>query len=310
MSKVRKSNSRRIGNHQSISTRRHGVSPGPIDIIDDCIRAHRITKDEAISQLSKSGQPLSLLFAGELAIEQAVSCQDRDRANGYLNMAGVMLDRCASPVRLGSSTQARARIQKAMLPFRAWIIEGKLPPDKVSNIVYGKTIEEAHRLARAYKEQPVLEGSRKVTDAIGFMAELSVWCLLSRFSQREGVGSDTFTPTLSTLSDDRKNTWRSAVNHSWDVGVFTEGAMGIPELTYRVQVKAGSSGIDKQRCGGDEEGITTVWVGRDLAMEPSEVNAYSEIIFEAFDEVRGVDSQNRVSDRLDRRTEKLLDILG
>jgi hypothetical protein len=141
----------------------------------------------------------------------------------------------------------------------------------------------------------------------GNMAEIATLLLLHRFSLE--LNDQSWAATPSFISEDRKQGRVASVNRHWDISVFTH-TDDQPELTYKVQVKTSTNNQDEKSHIPYADDITMVYLQPDLRLSKQDRFGSSVIISECAVEYESGGQAPRVSDQLNARTEKLLNILG
>lgn len=208
---------------------------------------------------------------------------------------------------LGRHSQTAA-VGLACLPLWASIaVDSKNPPLTALRKAYNQLIDigmDSVVAVRGLNGRLTAAQKEKNGDLRGGISEISVLLLLQRFALKElGDNSWVAVPSLlrQNLAKKRKGTY---VNKAWDVSVFTQAnPEDNVELTYKVQVKTRHSEKDASYAPG----IQLVAVRDDLADLTGETLPFDAIVMGCAAER---DRDFKRSPPLERRTDKLLDILG
>jgi hypothetical protein len=264
----------------------------------------------AMEKLRFCGRDGSML-SGDVCLEIA----HRQRAEvaeklGWLNKAHRhWSDVVASGERQGLSLDmvgGLALMQLAHIPMYSWrLAYDTLPPPHITTATYNQLIGVAESHSQAYwRGQNLLQDT---SGLVGNMAELSVLLLAHRFGLRE-LGDQSWAAQPSLQSQNRFIQGSEPLeNPRWDVSIFTD--RGKPELSYKAQIKS-STYADAQRFSLLPPDVTKVVVNPDLVLDEQDNRAFfpTTIISECITESNA--NSARLTDRLNRRTELLLDRLG
>ena len=224
-----------------------------------------------------------------------------------------------SSVEAGQVDEAtrRSAIGLASLPSYLELMYGnRIPDQKVQQTMYTKLCDVA---LKAYSLQSSEKTNSEPTTngrvAIGIGAELAVLLLHQRFTiQRLGDNSQMLA-LPSRLSEDhgvrRRNRKNPAAN-GWDISVMTMYPNDRePVLRYKVQVKSSAHAASYRE--GYAKDIISVNANEDLMIGKKERRLGRTLIrtipIECNSELKGM-ADEWTTKRLDRRTDKLLEILG
>ncbi len=184
---------------------------------------------------------------------------------------------------------------------------GQLPQiPQVTEKAYDKTVTIGYKLTKAYFSGNYVSEDEK-SSMSGMIGEIAVLALLQRFAIRE-IGSNTFSPILSMLREDRRNNHGSTINHGWDISVFTQLGRAKPILNYRVQVKTFEQD-QSTKPKIDEARISRVVINPDLQVRPGDRYVACNIVNECFRELTDRWAPDTLTDRLDDRTTSLLEYI-
>jgi len=266
-----------------------------------------ITAPEAV-ELLEGASKFGLLYAAQLATEQAFSASNFDEASTWIQRAATDYDNVLTRYASSSESlgiQAEALLGKTQLPLMSYLAcFGELPPQRLIEKCYQDTVTAAERMVE------IFPGKNKVTTdsghLVGIITEAAVLLLAQRFTLRQ-IGDNSWLALHSLYSQDNGNGRRYKVSTAWDMTVFTEGDQG-PVGSYFVEIKASADSFrDRKRNRGFAEGITPVFFAPDLQIPGATGMAQLHTVKELAKELKGDPS---VTSNLDRRTERLLDILG
>lgn len=288
--------------------RRFSVESEPTRIIGSYY-ARSVDSRTAIRRLEHTTAQ-GILWAGEIALEQAHKAADNSKASESLSYAQAMFARAKKIGELASRLSidhvtARAQVQSVHLPVQALLVlEDRLPPRPLAEKVYQRTVNIGYSLALEHRANVHGANRIELNDMLGVTGELAVLSLLERVSLR-AIGTESWFPLLSLASEDHRNKHGSSLNHGWDISIFTDREDS-PITDYRIQVKA-SNGKPPSLVRPDETGISLVSIHPDLKIKPDEYHIPSRVIEECFTELNDPAHSALASANLDERTEKLLE---
>jgi hypothetical protein len=274
----------------------------------------RIDTKTAIRLLEKC-PPKGILWAGELAVQEAFKETDSNKADIYFSQAQRLFfnaEHNPQPANSGkfNATMARARIHYAYMPVHREVYQGNLPGKALAESVYWQTLDVGEALSNSYfSHQPDIDPHAR-EDMIGTLGEVAVLAPLQRFSiygideKRPPIGSDTWFAFLSHISEDFHNSPHSALNYAWDVSVLAKPADQIT-LDYRIQVKTTDFRIANFKP--NDEGIILVCVDPDLRLPDDRQYICATVIKECLAVRDNPNGFSRSRTNLNQRTEKLLD---
>lgn len=266
-----------------------------------------ITPYRAIEKLKKVGLPISLLFAGEIAIESAHS-DSPTLATSWLRYAkqhlDTAVDKAKDPDHYDPSSQLRALVKKAHLkPYAHVLTHDTLPGAGLVTPMYDRLIQIGRSFSQITPEemQEISEDSR--IEIAGTLGELAVLLLGQRYALNT-IGCNTWLPMQSKFSEDHGG---DCLNHTdeftWDIGIHTHTAPEPIEQSYAVQIKTSDTNTDLAPGPG------VLFISPDLALYPGEKIIPRIIITSCFYEQDPTINHDRISADLDARTEKFLDCL-
>ena len=253
--------------------------------------------------------PQGNLFAGEIAIEQAKRHTKKANAFAWLSYANLALTRAVNldqqygkPI---GYIGARAIVQISQLPLHALIMDrNQLPDKKTASDIYNTTVSAGMELLKSIHLPEVYNDDEARAHAQGTLSEIAVLSLAQRFALRE-IGSDTWFPHFSLVSEDKKNRKGSSVNHKWDITILGDMGDG-PVVEERIEVKTSKHHIDPLLQISSP--IKSVFVSPDLALSKRE-RSVPEVIIDECNLELFQPSIATISRRLDERTEQFLDRL-
>lgn len=293
----------------------------PLHILNN-LRSGLIGQDQAVKNFAKTNTPLGWLLAGQVYLESAIRPKKNYQSQIYINNAGEMFNRCINmnvnnfrDKYTDLSYQFRALVHTTLLPTYYFLTDKKLPPNNVTENMYSnllnvgkKMVDEYFREKNNTDEDNIINKSK----LYGLISEVGVLALLQRFSIKEdGIGSDTYTATLTTFSDDFRNKSGSTINHASDINVYTKLSDNDPTtLSYAVQVKSnkyqGTYEINPNTIRmEDEKGISRIYLNPDLKLGEWDKFVGSNILSECYGETEN----KNFTQKLDERTERLLENL-
>jgi hypothetical protein len=263
----------------------------------------------AIKQFG-STSPQGVLWAGEIAVEEAVRAAKSKTATALFNQAEDLFIQADQMQQLHwhnriDSIRARARINLAYLPVHKLVYLNELPPPNVAEAVYRQSVLTGHDLATEYraKNPDVTKSDRH--DINGTCANIGVLALWQRLPLRTGLRPDTFWPRPAYYSEEHSNTHGSFLSHSVDIAAMAKRESLI-EIDYRLQVRA--SDFRKADFRPNEPGITSICVDPDLRLETDRFNVGCVIIDDCFNEM--TQPQRRgFTRKLNQRLNMLQDLL-
>lgn len=249
------------------------------------------------------------LFAGEIAIEQARRHTQKANALAWLTYADLALSRAVDLDQMYGkpigSVGARAIIQRAQLPVHAQLLDrNRLPDKELAANIYKSTVSAGMGLLRSIHLPEVYTDEEARSHAQGTLSEIAALSLAQRFALRE-IGSDTWFPHLSLVSEDKKNRRGSSVNHKWDITILGDRGDG-PVVDERVEIKTSMYLVDPLLQRGNP--IKSVFVYPDLALSERE-RCVPEFIVDECNLELSQPGMATISRRLDQRTEQFLDRL-
>lgn len=269
---------------------------------------------EAYKQLSKLTADQKVV-AGHLALEIAKkhSPDHKEESAEWLEAAVDSFKRASIESRLGGTAYllTLSEAELGMIHARAiepLLISRKLPGPKAAQSIQKLYLHQARRLAET--RQLMLETKQYgfAQDALGKMSELAVLALCQRFAIRE-VGPESWFPYQASLFEDNANIANNAkYNHAWDISIYTDLEQGHPQLDYRVQVKSTRNARDVRP---DAIGISRVHIKPDLLtdIDKTAPDTIVHILGQCEAELSSRRPNLVASARLDRQTERLLDII-
>lgn len=265
--------------------------------------------EQTARDLTKRGIFGSLL-AGEVLVEEA-SRQKPHMVSPFIKFARQEYEKVLEQAALLSAVDAhdhandvaRARMRRAQLPILDIIYsKRRFPGQSLVEDMYRKLAKQALGVVEitsanhASKSDPDIELK-------GIKSELAVLLLAQRCAIRN-IGCNEWLPLQSMFSEDHGGDCRKDTDApAWDMNIFTKAADDEPPAkTYSIQIKT-------SRFGAPAVGVATVYVNHDLLLHPREHCPGQQIIMDCISEIRDPDRSEHITQRLDFRTEKLLDII-
>lgn len=271
-------------------------------------------------KIGKMGSSESLADSGAMFLELAFTSPEDDDASLILFERAIQnLEASeAREERVRSSQVAKAGMYLACIGiYQHLLLFREAPSVEALEASYQDQLELAMDLdedQRYFAKQPKTRYTKEAfSDLKGALAESSVLLLLQRFTLSK-LGDTSWLPLPSFFSHDSSPTSGQTTN-SWDVSVYTNIPHDITDPTYKIQVKAHKNhGVQGKQYGND---ITEVAVGDDLSIRYGNGRTIGQIpsyliARECWHEQYPDESTMDIfpTERLDKRTERLLDILG
>lgn len=246
------------------------------------------------------------LDAAGAMLEIARRSKDISKQMVYFDEARVQYERLAQSSRVGERSIA-GRAEMTHINFtsiQSIFFAGVIAPFAVRSSTYSDLIGAGLRQTDSLHR--MRDWDKEKAEVIGNVGEIAVMLLLQRFGLQDDC-EDSWAAVPSFAFED-KGTGKHFESSTWDISVFTQyDRETAPERNYKVQVKAS----DRYGKVYDED-ISQVHVYPDLYLGNEDIHAVksghflSKIIAEcAIEQEKGL-----LTERLDARTEKLLDILG
>jgi len=198
-----------------------------------------------------------------------------------------------------------AAYRHAQMPLLdAVILERHPPATKVVEESYHKLVNLGRQVIGP-GQHLATENTHAAGELIGRTSEIAVLLLGLRFALRKAGPSD-WLPLQSFFSEDHGgSSLEFTGKDAWDLNVYVPQD-GVPEPEYRLQVKSSRSIWSKAR---QIFGLPTVHVSDDLSLPERGRVISANIIEECAQELVYPYETPEITRRLDRRTERLLDIL-
>ncbi|HMS23670.1 MAG TPA: hypothetical protein PKB09_02585 [Candidatus Saccharibacteria bacterium] len=274
-------------------------------------------KEKTAELVSSVGIPIYRLIGAEMFVETATSPEldviekqallERGK-KGYEDIyrQGVVRKN-------GLSHEAgHAALRLATFDSTQWVIAGEqLPPLSVVEENYSKLFRTCLELDRSRTNGLLTPEDR--FQLTGAEYEGSVLLLLMRFILRE---RDTeYGAAFSLLSEDHADNRGSYLVGRWDVSAFTQYAgETTPQVKHRIQVKSSREAsehfAEKSVHEYDETRVSVVYARQDLALSQRHPVFPNTIPSECYEvEVNCGNHDKLVEQRLDRRIDKLLDLI-
>lgn len=266
-----------------------------------------LTPGKAIDKLSATNNSFGLLWAAEIALENALTEQNIDRATDRLVNARVLLRRAEAQraAAIGGKIDAliaRARFLDTHIPaFSFLALHRRLPPAEIAEGAHANTLQIARTLADEMANTP----GPSMPHMNGFLGILDVYSLLERRSLT--VGSEKFFPYLANLSPSAILYDGNREEHLWHLGQYKLSANQKAVLGRKILTRTSQFGGQAPDSGD----VAIVTLSPDLKVRPHEPNSLTRrIVQECYDEYFGDKPDDRLTQIIDRRTEQLLEIIG
>lgn len=265
------------------------------------------SRERLLERQEYETNPTSRLRAGRMAIELAQTEPDPIKKLQYIERAQATLEHI---VALGTvrylPTTGQAEVMLANLHnYQSLVLNGSVAAARIRQVEYEKLVEIGER--QIVQARDMQKSSREHGYYIGLIGEISVLLLTQRFGLQSPENAWTGIP--AHISNDMARHDGDNKRKAWDVSVFTQYDENPADLTYKIQVKAGKDGATDY--AGD---VAIVRVNRDLVIESPEcLEEYRHMPLGAIIHEAALELESQGStptQRLDQRTELLLDILG
>lgn len=287
-----------------------------LEIMNDYLN-EEILYEEAKSRLITKKSSTSDFLIGELAIEECYR-QTPDRwsfVSSYLEVAKASYSKVVNNVRkersdVYASNKLRSGLRLAQLPTLEPVLKlDKIPDLTTFTSMYSKIINLGDTTLKTYPE--VFRDKHDTTIEVkGVLGEIAFLALAQRHSLRE-VNGEGWLPLQSFFSQDHGGDCLQKTDGlAWDMTIFTQYDPSHPlESTYKIQDKLSFVNPTTRVCND----ITTVGIYPDLQIRQSEhsstivrsIIAGCKFEFDAIDPTKA----ERITRDLDKRTEKLLEII-
>jgi hypothetical protein len=261
----------------------------------------------AVKYLERNNSDHARLNAGRLCTTEAYRHDSIETISSWLGRAACNYETLAQRKKL-SGHRAHALLHLAQLPNHGCITStNSLPARAVAQKTFNSTLEQAVGIRESaqvlVRQRQTPDTAKTGKDLGGAQSEASVLLLLQRYALKHDTTE--WFPLFSSYDQDHANSRGSSIEQASDISIFTSYGEGIDE-TYTIQVKSSAPGAhNSQRELSDK--ITTIAVKTDLALYPSECVRVGTVVIECALEQTG---HPQASDRLDRRTDILLDLIG
>lgn len=248
-------------------------------------------------------------LAAEVSLEEARGSQQSGATSFWIGMAEeyyrqVISGESTATISSASALSLRAEARLLQLPSYKSIIEDRcLVTEEDAQSMYEGLVINTHGGLEALNDDHFEKESDRLR-LIGAVNELSVMCLALRYTLRE-TGPHTWLPLQSVYSEDHgehDGTVSKAPN--WDLTIFTHMRPDDLQPSYVVPIKSNRTPYKKK-----SKEQKTLALNPDLKLSKSERKVGSRIIRGCFRELFEKGDSKDVTQRLDDRTELLLDQL-
>ncbi len=275
------------------------------------LNIHAINIKTAIRQLENT-RPIGVLWAGELAIEQAYREADLETAFDYLDYAQFMFkkaDYSQSFLFSGRTDVLRAKARKniAILPAHKLALMGKLPPKEMAESIYQQTTLIGHDLVNEYRAGLPENNGDTQQEFRGEISEFATWLLLQRFANTpNGIGSESWYVFPARYLEDRRNLHGATLNRGWDLSVIANRDDKLM-LDYKLQIRSAlfQDGIKRPNV----DGISIVYLNPDIKFASDKTHVGSTVIEECFFDLYNYEPNSNFDNHLKLRTDMLLDVM-
>lgn len=269
------------------------------------LREGKISNTDAIRRFESSGTR-GLYLAARLCTEQAYIAQNFDDSSAWVNRAAENYNKILiqnKDISGSKSLQLASIMGRAQLPLHGFMAcFRESPPMTLLTKCYKESVGLIQDSVSEFKNGEVPTSNH--SEFVGNLTETSVLLLSQRYTQRE-IGDNSWFALSSLYSQDHANHKKDLVSNAWDMTVFTDygdGATG----SYFVQIKSTNS-VSGLRDKYFADGITPLYFFPQLFLQNEEGLPQIGIITQLQKELEG---DSTVSNVLDLRTAKLLDVLG
>lgn len=266
--------------------------------------------DRAATRLAE-GNPFGRFLAGEVLLDQ-VTKDPTSVVAGHLSRAKEHFTAVVQQTDNGlwqdgydhAGSRGRAMFRIAQLGVYHSLYAQKVMPKRPAveaayRKVLGTAVQVNHHRSKNFQD--------RITSALdlrGVIGEMAVLLLAQRYALHTEI-SDEWLPLQSSFSEDHGgNCLADTGAYAWDMNVFAPtGERDLPTRVQSLQVRYANSG-SAPTLG------PTVHISPDLAMYPGEKFVAEAIINECNFEMQSPERAARLTENLDTRTERLLNILG
>ena len=289
----------------------------PTEILAN-LRLGRISVDHAIDYLDRNDS-ISLLWAGQLAVEKALELNNTESMADALVQAKTLFDRSQAIElhRTDGETNhivSKARIFNTNLPiYGRALFGGLLPNETIASDIYAKSLVIGVELCDQYNK--MINSDPETSKVSTVLGKIAIQSLLQRDSLISRSTMDNF-PTLSLLTSytlDKNRTNRAAV---WDIDVLANhhddrrqlGSIESISRELKVRVHTVPNKFTEEVPARSD--IQVVNISPDIKLGTDyNFGIASSIIVDCWQELQSKSGPDLVSARLDTRTTMLKETL-
>lgn len=280
------------------------------------------TRISIIDSLETSDQYVDLCFAAQFAIDTAWDLPSNSDLKSHLfdkaeGLSVQIIQEREVYKNLHERVTATAALMLVSMDISRGLSDGIMPSqEQITQYTDGLT-DLACYLNYDIWIFEQLEKFRKQTDLIGILSEINVLALLNRFSTRN-IGDGSYVAVPARYSEDRalkpgeeRDLSQPNYKQGWDISVFAANACGEPRLAHKIQVKNRYSSHNVGEVYAPD--ISVIYERQDLVLGYG-VQKRKDKNYVQHNIVRDLalerEGDKRATEHLDRRTEKLLEIMG
>jgi hypothetical protein len=278
------------------------------------LRSGSVDIDRAIDVLNRENDCVSLLWAGELAVEKALSLEDMESIANTIGLAKSLFAKSqrAGALRNGREIDhniARAKIFDSNLPVYASLLAGGVAPSQVvAEKIYKKNLDIGAELVQRYR---TLGNREPVTKKIsGFIGKIAIQSLLQRDALISRTTAKGF-PTIALISVSTLNKNRTNLHEVWDIETLRSSTSGARRFVER-DLKLGVHTIPSPEFDSTLAGqkVPHVNINPDLKLASDRsYNVTTQIIEDCWHELNVSNVPNSKIARLDTMTTLLHQII-
>lgn len=188
------------------------------------------------------------------------------------------------------------------IPLLTSLSEGQIPPQQILETAHSKSLDSIERIFKIWNKVKLTHMPDRHTTK-GFMSETAASLLLERWAIENDV--DGWVPTFTTLSDDHGNIINGGVKRGWDISIYTDN---VSDPTHKLQVKTTYS-ISKE-AKYEKPKIDFIPISKLILPQTDKQHDVVMPQYILGDFLLAAQGSETASDRLDERTEVLLDMFS
>lgn len=261
-----------------------------------------------IKRLMKKG-PFGLMVAGEIALEE-VSKRGPSYVSTWMSRAAQLYRKSinANPtdsprLHIGTKSKAATRLAQYRI-YEDMYAKERLPEKPLVEGSYKKLVSQGASYVDLLRGTYLTDRTKGPIELRGHIGEVAVLLLAQRYTL-QSIGCEEWLPLQSLFREDHGGDCEKQVDEpTWDISILTQmGRNEKIETSYKIQVKSSAAEVT------ENPEVTVVRLA-DIALTEDDYRIPEKIIRGCKLELDQSEGLDRVTEELDARTEKLLDILG